>query len=493
MHTSKHPYSKLLSLGLVSLASANPCDIYADGGTPCVAAHALTRALYEAYNGPLYQLLRGDGATKDVTPVCAGGIANTDIQDSFCNGDTCAISIIYDQSGNSNHLNHAPKGGAATGPEAGGFDYMTGAYGGPVNLSGKRVYGMFGTSFTGYRNDETTGIATGDEPEGIYGVFDGTHYNNHCCFDYGNAEVSNNDTGDGHMEALYFGTGDGWSGTGAGSGPWVMADLENSLYSGPNFGQNDNNPTIIADFVTGIVKGEPGHWALRGGDATKPTLTSLYDGPRPSGYSPMSKEGAIILGIGGDNSDGGEGTFYEGAMTSGYPTDETEDKIQADIVAAGYSQANFNTNSPWQAGQTVQLQVTTPGYTDRFLSHNGTGVSTQAVTGEIRAWVIRAGLAFSGCWSFESADTPGSFLRHYNYQIQLDANDGSVLYAHDATYCTEPGVNGQGTTIRSYSYPNRYFRHKDGLVYIASNGGPRDSDTQWSFINDISWGVSSAN
>ncbi len=38
-----------------------------------------------------------------------------------------------------------------------------------------------------------------------------------------------------------------------------------------------------------------------------------------SGYNPMHKQGAIILGIGGDNSKGSAGTFYEGVMTSGYP------------------------------------------------------------------------------------------------------------------------------------------------------------------------------
>jgi hypothetical protein len=51
----------------------------------------------------------------------------------------------------------------------------------------------------------------------------------------------------------------------------------------------------------------------------------------------MKKEGAIILGIGGDNSDRGQGTFYEGVMTSGYPSDTTENKVQANIVAAGYA------------------------------------------------------------------------------------------------------------------------------------------------------------
>ncbi|CAL3966754.1 unnamed protein product, partial [Diplocarpon coronariae] len=38
-----------------SLVSAAPCDIYASGGTPCVAAHSTTRALYRAYTGSLYQ------------------------------------------------------------------------------------------------------------------------------------------------------------------------------------------------------------------------------------------------------------------------------------------------------------------------------------------------------------------------------------------------------------------------------------------------------
>jgi hypothetical protein len=56
----------------------------------------------------------------------------------------------------------------------------------------------------------------------------------------------------------------------------------------------------------------------------------------------MKKQGAIILGSGGDccKPGGGAnlsaGTFYEGAMVSGYPSDATEIAVQANIVAAGY-------------------------------------------------------------------------------------------------------------------------------------------------------------
>ena len=46
--------------------------------------------------------------------------------------------------------------------------------------------------------------------------------------------------------------------------------------------------------------------------------------------------GAIILGIGGDNSHAGEGTFFEGCRTSGVPSDAVDDAIEAKIVAASY-------------------------------------------------------------------------------------------------------------------------------------------------------------
>ena len=49
------------------------------------------------------------------------------------------------------------------------------------------------------------------------------------------------------------------------------------------------------------------------------------------------QEGAIILGIGGDNARGAIGIFYEGVMTKGLSDDAADDAVQADIVSAGYS------------------------------------------------------------------------------------------------------------------------------------------------------------
>ena len=56
--------------GVPPLRSQGPCDIYASAGDACVAAHSTTRALYAAYNGPLYQVLRqSDGKTLDIRVV----------------------------------------------------------------------------------------------------------------------------------------------------------------------------------------------------------------------------------------------------------------------------------------------------------------------------------------------------------------------------------------------------------------------------------------
>jgi len=98
-------------------AALGPCDIYANDGGPCVAAHSTVRALYATFDQPLYQVKKSDGTTMDIKPVQPGGLADGAAQDTFCGTDACTISIIYDQSGKGNHLTSAPGGGAKTTPD----------------------------------------------------------------------------------------------------------------------------------------------------------------------------------------------------------------------------------------------------------------------------------------------------------------------------------------------------------------------------------------
>jgi hypothetical protein len=290
--------------------------------------------------------------TRDIGSL--GGYADSAAQDMFCAGGTCTISIIYDQSPNKNDLKPSPAGGAKRSP-----DSPVNAADLPIKLNGHTVYGVFIKPNMGYRagcngcaTPTAKGTATGDQPETEYMITSGTTgLVDGCCFDYGNAETTANDDGNGTMDAVYFGGGVVW-GTGSpgghNNGPWVMADLENGLYAGWENNQDQNistNTPLKFPFVTAILVGDTaaqnggkGRFALYGADATTGNLKTMYDGIRPAknGYVPMKKQGSIILGTGGDNSDGDGGQWFEGVMASGAATLATLNALQANIVAARY-------------------------------------------------------------------------------------------------------------------------------------------------------------
>jgi hypothetical protein len=300
------------------------------------------------------------------------------------------------------------------------------------------------------------------------------------------------------MEAIYFGNN---TRGGTGDGPWILGDLESGLIPGGSRHKNEDNHSLKYRFVTAVLKGnKDNYWALRGGDATNGSLTTMYNGTRATGYTTMKKEGGIILGIGGDNSDRAQGTFYEGVMTKGYPSDETEDAVQKNIVAAQYRPAGLVDESfpkAFAKNSTISLRATTPCCTNWYISHSGSTVKTELVPSsssddvkKAASWTVRTGLGNDACYSFESVDTPGSYIYHYSYKLQVDKYDGSKLFAENATFCPEAGINGDGHySMRSWSYPARYWRHWKGDGYLAGNGGPNDFDAKTSFNDDVSWAV----
>ena len=148
-----------------------PCDIFGASGTPCVAGHSLVRALYANYSGPLYRVLRdSDKAALDIRIDRNSGFAKASDQEAFCKGSACYVLRIYDQSPEGNHLDTSPAGGACHIPLA------------PVNASkerisigGNSVYGAYFEGKMGYRNDRTTGVATGETAQTMYMVTRGDH------------------------------------------------------------------------------------------------------------------------------------------------------------------------------------------------------------------------------------------------------------------------------------------------------------------------------
>ncbi|MFJ9833290.1 arabinofuranosidase catalytic domain-containing protein [Streptomyces sp. NPDC101169] len=356
--------------GRAEAAGSLPCDIYGGAGTPCVAAHSTVRALYGAYNGPLYRVTRAsDGAATDIGLLSPGGYADAGRQDTFCGGTTCRITRIYDQTARHNDLTPGPAGTAGMGADRG-------ADAGEIAVAagGHKVYGVWISPGVGYRyTGVASGVAVNGQPEGAYMVASGTHVGSACCFDYGNAESTPADTGNGHMDAVSIATTCYFAPC-TGSGPWVEADLENGMFQGDN-GSNTANRGNSSAYVTAMLKNNgQTRYALKGGDSQAGALTTWWDGALPTrgGYRPMHQEGGIILGTGGDNSNWNMGTFFEGVMVAGYPTDAAENAVQADIVSVGYSGRTDLPNGP-------QGTVTGPGGKCVDVAADDTGVNGAAV------------------------------------------------------------------------------------------------------------------
>jgi hypothetical protein len=315
-----------------------PCDILDTAKTPCVGAYSMVRSLYKAYSGALYQLRNGSN-TKDVPVLAAGGFADVKVHEDFCgtaSSSACTIAKLYDQSPNKNDM---PITEPVFWIKAGEMKESK------ANLSKHTVGGhtVYGLRFTGGQKNSyrcmknCKGVAVGDEPEFMYMVVDATVFSTGCCNDFGNAETTGTPDGAATMETIYYGK-ETMFGHGSGSGPWLLADLEAGTYPSDKGVDNNISSLTIPKYATLMLKGFSGNrYALKYGDAQQGALTTQWDGKRPSGYSPMKKQGSIVLGTGGDGSFYSNGVFLEGAITQGCADDKAVDEaIQSNVTSAGY-------------------------------------------------------------------------------------------------------------------------------------------------------------
>ncbi|MGC4768304.1 AbfB domain-containing protein [Micromonospora sp. DT44] len=142
------------------------------------------------------------------------------------------------------------------------------------------------------------------------------------------------------------------------------------------------------------------------------------------------------------------------------------------------------------------LQVTTPGYTNRYLRHQNSLVYTEVVDAGSSAllrndatYTIRPGLADGACYSFESVNFPGQYLRHQDSRVRNSPNDGSALLRADATWCARVGLTGSGVSLESYNFRGKYLRHYNSEVWLSNGtgGDAYNSPTLWAA--DSTWNI----
>jgi non-reducing end alpha-L-arabinofuranosidase len=179
--------------------------------------------------------------------------------------------------------------------------------------------------------------------------------------------------------------------------------------------------------VTGVVQGGGGNqWEIRGGNAREDSLATFYTGLRPgslenSYYYPMHRKGAVQLGNGGDNGNGSAGTFYEGSMTIGFPTDTAVNAVQANIVAARYDVqrhrlSRTTTFTPGSSQEITQTFVNTTGATITDIRFDITAP---------RGWIVAAN------GSGKSPEIPGNAL--------APGDTASITYTVTSPSTTGPG------------------------------------------------------
>jgi len=110
-------------------------------------------------------------------------------------------------------------------------------------------------------------------------------------------------------------------------------------------------------------------------------------------------------------------------------------------------------------------------YPDRFIRHWEFRAKIEADVTNLADSQFRVvtGLAGTGTVSLESANYPGYYLRHKNFEVWVEKNDSTSTFASDASFYQRAGLaDSAGISYESYNYAGRYVRHYNYLLYVQA-------------------------
>ena len=212
-------------------------------------------------------------------------------------------------------------------------------------------------------------------------------------------------------------------------------------------------------------------------------------------------------GYQGASGTGRDGCFAPtpptGRSTARDPDGANTDSNCADFFVSPTPTPGASNEIALEPGTLVSLESAAPGATNQYVTHDDSddAVATSTVTAasseqakEDSTFVETAGNDNPSCVSFESVNRPGEFLRHQNFVLHLQPNDGSTLFAQDSTFCPQAGNNGQGMSFQSVNFAGRFLRMFQNGMYLAGDGintgNPWDTSVGWT--DDTSWLVQPA-
>ncbi|MET7571513.1 AbfB domain-containing protein [Streptomyces sp. NPDC005492] len=133
--------------------------------------------------------------------------------------------------------------------------------------------------------------------------------------------------------------------------------------------------------------------------------------------------------------------------------------------------------------------VRSVNYPDRYWQVSGDYVKLNPISSATArgaaTFKLVKGLANSSCYSFATAD--GGYLRHRNFILRAERNDGSSLFKQDATFCPRTSSYSGAVMLESVNYPGRYLRHQNFQLKLDQyqNSGQYRADSAFRLVDGL--------
>ncbi|MFF8928390.1 AbfB domain-containing protein [Streptomyces longwoodensis] len=214
--------------------------------------------------------------------------------------------------------------------------------------------------------------------------------------------------------------------------------------------------TVVACVTAIALSDRPGDEASRRTTATAPTGADARRGPGLISFATPSTTATTATPAGAGPGGG------PSRSTSPSPTPSPAVRHSTTATPSASSPARPTPAAP--APVSPRRSLRSVNYSDRYwhVSH-GLVRLDPAAGGDARAdstFTVVPGLADRACLSLRTAD--GRYLRHRDFVLRAERDDGSSLFGRDATFCARPAPAASGAvSLESVNYPGRFLRHQD--------------------------------
>ncbi|MGW4458106.1 AbfB domain-containing protein [Streptomyces albidoflavus] len=274
--------------------------------------------------------------------------------------------------------------------------------------------------------------------------------------------------------------------------------VDNHVYVGPgNTAPEPDRAAVLGEFGGLGLRTEGHEWYPGGGFSYEDQADTAALNDRFVGLLDGIREGQMPAGL--SASVYTEITDVENEVNGLLTYDRQVVKVDQDRVrAANQALIDASRSLPGAVtlptGENRSLRVTTEGHTEKFLRHEDGLAWTAPVSEESDAtlkadatYKVVPGLGDENCYSLESRNYPGEYLRHRESRVRRDADDGTQLFKADATWCAVPGEGG--VRLSSLNMSGSYLRHYDSEVWLSTPGGKQPYDTLSNFTADTTWAL----